>query len=382
VKPGDQIEVTIEKMSLHGGGIARHEGLVVFVEYAAPGDRLRVEVAEIKKSHAFARIKEILAPSEERRDAPCPAFGRCGGCNWQHLKEESQWRWKETLVKEALFRAWGAEFPFLPLVQSPRAFRYRNRIQVKKRKSQIGYFEKGSHLLVPIDDCLLAEESIAQAFPDVKRKPSRQETENWEISLTKEGSTQITSLDDRDLAFSQVNRFVNEFLVQEVLGWSEESDWTEFWDLYCGSGNFTFPFAEKFEDKNGLAVELSPVAIEKAQQETVRRGWSPKRLEFLRSDVGLFLKRASPPKGSLVLLDPPRAGLDESVVRALSASDARVILYVSCDPMTLARDLRRFRESGRWKVERARCFDMFPQTDHVETLVELRIDTSTSHVNV
>ena len=382
-KSGDQFEVTIEKMSLHGGGVARHEGRVLFIEFAAPGDRLRVELTEVKKNHAFARIKEILAPSVERKNPPCPAFGRCGGCNWQHLSEESQWKWKESLVRDALARAWGKEFLFLPMFHSPKEFRYRNRIQLKKHHDQIGYFEKGSHRLVAIDDCLLAEEPLIKSFAELKAKAFAEPAQNWEISLSREGTAQLTSLQERDLAFSQVNRFVNEALVSEVLQWASETEWLHYWDLYCGSGNFTFPLAEQRPKATGLGVELSTSSIEQAQAETKRRGWSPKKLDFYRSDVGIFLRRNAPPANSLILLDPPRAGLDEGIVKALAASEAQTLLYISCDPMTLARDLRRLREvaPSRWKIHRARCFDMFPQTDHVETLVELRIDSSLSNAN-
>lgn len=381
---GDRLEVTIEKMSLHGGGLARVDGRVVFVEHSAPGDRLIVEVTDVKPKHAFARVREILAPSAERRNPPCPAFGRCGGCNWQHLSDDAQAKWKEALVLETLQRAWSGPFEFLPIVRSPHVLRYRNRIQLKKNASAVGYFEKGSHRLVPIEDCLLAEEPLKEGIASLTKKPATAEVRNWEISLTRDGKAALNSMDERDLAFSQVNRFVNELLIAEVLAWAERNDWDEFWDLFCGSGNFTFPLAEKFPKRTGLGVELSSASIDQAQKESQRRGWSPKRIEFFRADVGLFLRRMTPSESALVLVDPPRTGLPEEAARALAFSQAKVLLYISCDPVTLARDLKRIQafRPGRWTLTRARAFDMFPQTDHVETLVELKIDTSTSNVNV
>lgn len=375
---GDQIQVRIEKMSLHGGAVARHDGLVLFVEFAAPGDLLRVEITDLKKNHGFARILEILEPSAERKPAPCPVFGRCGGCGWQHLSDDSQKKWKSELLHETLRKAWPANFEFLPFVASPRSFRYRNRIQLKKDGSQIGYFAKGSHELVAIDDCPLAEDAVIEAFPLLKKQASVSQTpkktgfENWEISLNENSRPEIHSLEDRELFFSQVNRFTNELLIQEVLDWAAESDWSSYWDLYCGSGNFTFPLAERFPKKSGVGVELSESGLRKARAESQRRGWSPKRLEFFRSDVGLFFNRMSPPDNSLVLVDPPRAGLDERVVKALALGRAQRVLYVSCNPMSLARDLQRLRQFApdRWRLKRVRGFDMFPQTEHVETLVE------------
>ena len=384
MKIGDQIEISIDKMSLHGGGVARHEGLVIFVDFSAPGDRLLVEITDLKKNHAFAKIKKILQASLERVEPPCPVFGRCGGCQWQHLKIESQRKWKDQLVREALTRAWGEPFLFHPLVESPTPFRYRNRIQLKKKGADVGYFARGSHQLIPIEDCPLAEEPLIKVLPELRQKKNKHEIENWEISLTPEGQAQIRSLDEREVFFSQVNRFMNDLLVKEVLDWAQARPFSSFWDLYSGSGNFTFPLAEAFPKARGVAVELSDSAVQTAQQTLQKKGWSPKRLEFFKADVGFFVRRASPPEGSLVLLDPPRAGLDESVVQAMAHSQAQQILYISCNPMSLARDLQRFRKESKrpWKLHQARCFDMFPQTDHVETLVELRIDTDPLNVNV
>lgn len=378
MKKGDRVPVTIEKMSLHGGGVARVDGFVLFVDFAAPGDRLLVEVIEVKKNHGFARIVEVASASSERKDPPCPVFGECGGCNWQHLADERQIHWKQTLVQEALAKAGRTPQNFLPIVQSPQAFRYRNRIQLKKRGPEVGYFASGSHRLVPIKDCPLAEDALVPAISALASqapRPQRDEDfETWEISLTSSHQPQIKPLNQRDLAFSQVNRFVNELLIKEVLAWADESKFDAFWDLYSGAGNFTFPMIARFPQSSGLGVELSSSSIQEAQTQTQRLKISPKKLEFYRSDVALFLKRRAPPEGSLILLDPPRAGLDESVVEALAHSRAQTLLYISCNPMSLARDLSRLetKAPGRWTLTRARLFDMFPQTDHVETLVELK----------
>lgn len=365
-------------MSLHGGAVARHDGLVLFIEFAAPGDLLRVQVTEMRKNLGFAKIIEVLEPSSERKDPPCPVFGHCGGCGWQHLSDSSQTAWKSKLLEETLRKAWPDDFEFLPLIESPKSFRYRNRIQLKKKGPRIGYFAKGSHDLVSIDDCPLAEEAVVEAFPRLQgqapnaRAEKKNGFESWEISLNEHGSAEIHSLDERELFFSQVNRFTNDLLISEVLQWASESDWSSYWDLYCGSGNFTFPFAERFPKASGFGVELSESGIQKARVESQKRGWSPKKLEFFRADVGLFLSRMTPAPKSLILVDPPRAGLDEKVIKALALSQAERVLYISCNPMSLARDLQRLRAFAprRWRLKRARGFDMFPQTEHVETLVE------------
>lgn len=379
IKPGDQIQVKIDKMSLHGGGVARHEGFVFFIDYAAPGDELLIRILEVKKNHGFAKIEKIISPSPSRKAPPCPYFGVCGGCSWQHLSDEFQVSTKQVLVRELLEKTWQAPLHFLPLVVGPDRFRYRNRIQLKKKDDQVGYFEPRSHNLVPIDDCLLAEESLIAGLPNLKKQKARTKSnstepfETWEISLSADLKPQIQSLDQRDLAFSQVNRFINEQLINTCLDWSEQVDFDFFWDLYCGSGNLTFPFTKKYKKIKSIGVEYSGTSIGQAQKEALRLGFSPKNLEFFCSDVATFLTRSSPQPKSLLLVDPPRAGLDEKALRAIVNSKAEAIFYISCNPMTLARDLGRIKELNLgWKTGRVQCFDMFPQTEHVETLIELR----------
>lgn len=347
----------------------------MFVEFAAPNDLLLVETIEVKKNHAFAKLIKIIEPGPDRRQAPCPHFGICGGCNWQHLTESSQLAWKNSLVQDELSRKLDIALSLEPICESPKPLRYRNRIQLKKKQDQVGYFKKYSHDLVQIQDCLLAEEPLISLIPKLKSMPTKAqkaEAESWELSLSADQEPSLHSLDDRDLAFAQVNRFVNSLLIEEVLAWSKETVWNELWDLYSGSGNFSFPLLKSNPKARGVAIELSTTAVLKGRKEAEKLGWSPKVLEFFSAKVEDYLVRSLPPTDALVLVDPPRAGLDKRAALDLALVNSRQLLYVSCDPASLARDAQILTLSpgAKWKLRRVRCFDMFPQTDHVETLAE------------
>lgn len=364
-------------MSLGGSGIARHEGLVLFIPLSAPGDRLRVRIVEKKKNFAFAEIVEILQPSNHRINPKCPVFGRCGGCNWQHLSYSEQLHQKQSIVMEQLSRVVDPSTQILPISPSPRELRYRNRIQVHLKGKKWGYFARRSHDLVETEDCWIAEEGLISKLSEVTS--SEQPQDQRRVQVTLHQNLQVTvdndSTDGDDLGFSQVNRFQNENLVKTALDWAEGS-WPEIWDLYAGAGNFTFPLSEKFKKAKMTAVELSSASVQAAQAHLRKANVSPQHLKFMLSDVGIFLRRAVLSSGSLIFLDPPRGGCEADVIRSLASQKFSKILYVSCNPATLARDLALLKSSSsrRVSIKRVQAFDMFPQTDHVEVLTELVID--------
>lgn len=356
------IEVTVEKMSLGGNGIARHQGLVLFIPFSAPGDVLKVEIINQKKNFAEAKIIEILNPSEQRRVAPCPVYGKCGGCNWQHIDYKYQLQQKQKIVEEQLLKFLGTLPRVLPIISSPNEWNYRNRIQIKQKNGKIGFFAKGSHDLVEINNCLIAEDEINQklnsgALPDLER-------------------IELASENDSLEGFSQVNSLQNVNLIQNVLEWAGSEKYTEIYDLYCGGGNFTFPLMGRFPLSKIMAVELSPESVKKAQKIIEAKNISSKKVQFILSDVGFFLKRIVFSEDSLVLLDPPRAGCDPLVIQNLAHQNFKKLLYISCNPSTLGRDLQALQKQSNSKIiiNKVQPFDMFPQTDHIEVLVELFID--------
>jgi 23S rRNA (uracil1939-C5)-methyltransferase len=383
----ETFKVHIEKMAFGGDGIARLTelgGLVLFVALAAPGDELLVKIIEKKKNFARAEIIEIISPGPARAKPPCPYFGPCGGCNFQQLSYEEQLRQKENIVREQLKNHLG-DAQWEPIEPSPRPLRYRNRIQLKYDRPRLGFYARGSHDIVDIEDCLITEDSLAQKIPALKKdlaagkKTAIAKIElllkSADLSSGKAGDdTEIVFEDSpfEGVGFSQVNRFQNEHLIATVLEWAAASSFSTVYDFYAGAGNFTFPLLQRFPQAKTVGVELNPKTVALAQKKISDLALSPKRIEFFLGDVELFLKRTILAENALVLLDPPRAGCSENTLRYLGDQSLTRLLYVSCDPSSLARDLSRLRAQTKpWKVARVKPFDMFPQTDHVETLVEL-----------
>jgi 23S rRNA (uracil1939-C5)-methyltransferase len=389
-KIADPLKVTIEKLAIGGAGIARHDGLVIFVPDSAPGDELLVEITTKKKNFAEAQIKQILSPGPARRTPPCPIADRCGGCNWQHLTEAEQRHQKQILVQETLAKFLpGMTLPFLPFKESPQSLRYRNRIQPKYHQGKFGFFARRSHEIVEAKDCPITEEVLTAEFPVIKKVldqkyASSKDVQRLEIYLDQNESPQwlLMGEEKEGVGFSQVNRFQNEDLLQTALSWSEGSNYTRVLDLYAGSGNFTFPLADKYRSQQIIAAELDPRLVQKAQTQIQASGSLNKRVHYYLSDVELFLKRTRLQPQDLVVLDPPRAGADAFVMKALAHAGVEKIIYISCHPVSLARDLKYFFETQdqvpglkKLKLNRIQCFEMFPQTDHVETIAELAVDT-------
>lgn len=373
---GSELQVSIEKLAVGGAGVARHEGFVFFVADAAPGDELSVEITALKKNFGEARIRRILNGGPARRAPPCPVADRCGGCNWQHIAEEEQRRQKELLVKETLEKFLrGQDFEYLPLKECAQSLRYRNRIQPKFTRQAFGFYARGSHEIVDIQDCPITEKALAQEIPAARTWAQSQKSEGRiEMYLDREQRAHFTFTDQNDegFGFSQVNRFQNEDLVAAVLDWTRGAEYRHIFDLYAGAGNFSFPLMQTL-NRPLTAVELSEKLVGKGRE---LNRFSD--LEFVHSDVEKYLRRTRITPEDLVVLDPPRAGCSEDVMRMLAKARPRKIVYISCHPVSLARDLKRFFEfTGKnasttpMKLRRVQAFEMFPQTDHVETIVEL-----------
>lgn len=385
-----QFKVTIEKLAIGGAGVARHDGLVVFIPDAAPGDEVLVDVVHQKRNFAEARIVTILKPGPSRREPPCPVADRCGGCNWQHLTEEEQRVQKQLMVQDTLTRFLPRhELPFLPLKPSPLSLRYRNRIQPKYQQGRFGYFARRSHEIVDIQDCPITEEALTKTFPQVRAELEKKfakstDVQRLELYLDEKETPRwlLMGEEKEGVGFSQVNRFQNADLIETALSWAEGFEYHRILDLYSGAGNFTFPLADKFRAAQVLAAELDSKLVQKAQTRLQQMKSLSQRVQFYLSDVTLFMKRTRLQSNDLVILDPPRGGADEFVMRSLASGQVKKIIYISCHPVSLARDLKYFFDfqdqlgvSRKLHLRRLQCFEMFPQTDHVETIAELTVDT-------
>ena len=364
-------------MAIGGAGVARSDGLVFFVDFVAPGDRVACEVTLVKKRFAEARLIEVLAPGPSRISPPCPYAGVCGGCSWQQIEYAEQLAQKRSLIESALHKQSGFTNAIVPAVlPSPREFRYRNRVQVHVGASsgEVGFRARRSGRIVDVEDCLIAEIPIARELAALRGEP-RSALGRLELRRLPSGEVRRGVADDSEdgPGFGQVNEPQNQNLVERVTDRFREFAVGQIdlvWDLYAGSGNFTFPLAAAFPNARISAVEWSAGAARAGSERAQAEGLGA-RVAFARDRVENWIASATPDRSIAVLLDPPRVGCDPKLVAALARMPLAFVGYVSCHPATLARDLRAFANAG-WELAALDAFDMFPQTDHVETIAWLR----------
>jgi 23S rRNA (uracil1939-C5)-methyltransferase len=366
--PKDQIEIEIDRLSYDGGrGVGRHEGMVVFIPFSVPGDRLKCEITQVHSSFCEAKIIEILKPSSHRTEPQCPVFGRCGGCRWQNVKYDEQLRQKEGFIRYAL-RDLLLESAEITMVAAPSEYRYRNRIQLHKKRPEVGYYAEGTHDLVAIDDCPIADINLKPAIEQLK---TGYKDGKYEL-IYANSELRIKDLSREGIEFSQVNPGQNINLRHQVMAGLIEGDFKYIYDFYCGSGNFSFQLARAFTKAQIIAVESNDMAIGRAWE--TQQSLKHEKLgtmHFFSDDVAKFLQKVEPTKKTLMVLNPPRAGLQNAVTDKILDLKPQALVYVSCNLSTLARDLNKLKSV--YEIKRIAGVDMFPQTEYVECVVHLSL---------
>ena len=390
LRAGALLDVRVERILPGGVGLAHAEGQTLFVSLAAPGDLARVRVESVRGRAAFASIVEVLEPSDVRAEPPCPYFGRCGGCDFQQLTYEAQLAAKAEIIRDCLRRVAHAEPPGeIEVVPSPEVWRYRSRArwQHDALRRHLGYYERGSHRVCDVADCPVAAPPVAERLARLRGRMSEgtlPQAPEFEAVAGDEGVALDPSVepgDEREQlrriggetyrfdagCFFQINHTLLEPLVAEGLRGTAEGGDTAL-DLYSGVGLFTLPLARRF--RRVVAVEGNSASAAYARRNLSDATLPNARVET--SAVGDWLAHNSSKLGraDFVLLDPPRAGAEPEALRGIIALKPSHISYVSCDPATLARDLRLLLDAG-YSIHSLRAFDMFPQTHHVETVVHL-----------
>lgn len=375
---------------------------MLLAPFVLPGERVKLE--PVKSGGAVsARIVERLSDSPQRIPAPCPYFGKCGGCQYQHSQYEAQLQWKVDILREQFHRVGKFEFPGTIQVVSGPEYGYRNRSQFQMVDGRIGYFEEGSHDLVPVKQCIISSPMINEALTKL-RDLIPNFVRRFEL-FTNETEVQLNVLDTgRPLAkrffeacaqrvngvlsssldykvgddtfhvshssFFQVNRFLIEKMIESVLDGVEAGE--SAFDLYCGVGLFTLPLARRFKKVTG--VELGTSASRDLEFNLERAQVTNVRAVKNQAENWLAAITETP---DFVLADPPRAGLGKLAVAELNRLKPRELVIVSCDPATLARDLAGLLKGG-FEIAGATLIDLFPQTYHLETMVRLRHSGSLS----
>jgi tRNA/tmRNA/rRNA uracil-C5-methylase (TrmA/RlmC/RlmD family) len=383
-------EVTIERILPGGLGLAHAEGLTLFVSLAVPGDVVRVRIDRVRGKVAFASIVEIIQPSPVRVDPPCPYFGSCGGCDFQQLSYQAQLDAKREMIRDCLRRiAQIEEPPEIAVHPAPKQWQYRLRAnwQIDPVTRHMGYFEAGSHRVCDVEVCAVLEPRLQEILGRVRGEiraglisdppkdiraavgagdlsvaPPVAGYGTNDISLSIAGEIYWFNAD----SFFQVNTDLLEALVREAIG---DAAGKLAIDLYCGAGLFTLPLARRFEHVVGVEVNDRATHFAKRNLEGVQL----QNAEIVTRSVGQWLQDFAAQSNAIVdflLLDPPRTGAENIVIKGVLDLMPRHIAYVSCDPATLARDLKKLITAG-YTLNSVAAFDMFPQTHHVETIAHL-----------
>ena len=430
----DELRLSIEKLVYGGDGLAHADGNTVFVPYVLPGEEVRAATKSKQKKLLWADLLEVTSPAKERTTPKCPHFQKCGGCHYQHIPAAEQLRLKKAILRETLSRLGGVSWDGEIVEHSAEPYTYRNRAQWAVRDGMpraLGYFLPESSVILPIDECPVLSPLLAQTFvklQDMTRSASLpagvQEIEAFADSSDKKialniafdkfpkPAEELTSLfrnalpqmesllllDQKKnkfelsgpgyliqeaggyqyrvshLSFFQVNRFLIEDLLKTVVA---DAQGGVALDLYAGVGFFTLPLARTFSKVVSVDANLA------ATRDLLTNAEAAKVTVVSHNEhVEEFLKKTDE-KPTFVMLDPPRAGLGAQAAKDLAELGASEIVYLSCDPSTLARDLavltnsaRKPREiptpGNRYEITEMHLFDLFPQTFHIETLVRLR----------
>ena len=446
VRKGQILEVDVTGYTSEGQGVARVEGLAVFVAGAIRGERVKIKIVHLGHTAAYGEIVEILRPSPHRRTPDCPYAADCGGCVFWHMDYEEELRAKAQRVADALTRIGGLDFPQVPITPGPSVTGYRNKAQypvaLVRGKAQAGFFRQRTHEVIPVERCLIQGPEADQARETVIRwmrenhVPAYDEktgkgllrhiyvrtaratgqvlvclvingdgipqekqlvhnlltdVKNWTtvcLSIHKKPGNAV--LGDKFVtihgpgyiedvlcglrfrlsprSFYQVNRDQAERLYETAIDLAGLTGRETVLDLYCGTGTITLALAKKA--KRVIGVEIIPAAIRDARENAARN--AVENAEFFCADASQAAKQFAQTgiRPDVIVVDPPRKGLDETVVDAMAQMSPEKIVYVSCDPATLARDLRRLETHG-YRTQTAQALDMFPRCAHVETVVLL-----------
>jgi 23S rRNA (uracil1939-C5)-methyltransferase len=450
VAKGEELELHVDSLAYGGNGVARHNGFVVFVRRALPGDRVRARVTKVKRGFAEAVAEAVLEPSPNRVEAPCRHFGACGGCRFQDYAYEQQVAAKETQVRDALVRLGGfVDPPLEPIVPAESQYHYRNKLEYSFTQTDdgaaLGFHRAGRwDEVLAIDECLLTTE-LGNAIRDAVRGWAREEglaaynqvsnegylrhlvvregrntgqalvmlvtapgerfetgyfvevlrrfpevrSVHWAVNDT---PAEVTNLPTKLLwgdeaieeellglrfrirpnAFLQTNTAMAERLYATAREFAALTKEETVYDLYCGTGTIGLALAADALTVWGVEISEEAVAcaIENAGLNEVTNA------AFFAGNVGQSLEELRERAGQpdVVVVDPPRAGLAGKALRRTGALGAQRIVYISCNPTTLASDAKVLRDEFGYTLARCRPVDMFPHTPHIESvsLHELR----------
>lgn len=386
-----EIELLIDNLSNLGAGVGRIDDWVVFVPFSLPGEKVRARVFRNHKSYSEADLIEVIEPSLERVEPPCPLFGECGGCQYQHLNYEAQLQWKRDQVEDLLQHMAGLSIQVNATIASPNTYGYRSKITPHFQKPKNGRIEGIGFLrfgrrqqILDVAQCPIASAPINEKLIEVRKEAQAT------ASTFKKGATLllrdcngVVHTDNRSIAKEQVGELTFRFLAGDffqnnpsilplltsyVAQQCQPSEHPYLIDAYCGSGLFALSCASQFVKVAGVEISESSLDWARSNAETNQI----ENCQFIAASAETIFEQIDfDPQASALIIDPPRKGCDEVFLEQLARFKPARIVYVSCNPATQIRDLGKLQEMGYQLLE-VQPFDLFPQTRHLECVITLQ----------
>lgn len=399
-------DVTISTMTYGGEGLGRlGDGRAVFVPYVLPGEQVRVRLVEDRPRYARGELLEVLQPSPARIEPRCPHFRVCGGCHYQHIPYQDQLELKAGILADQLERIGGlSDLPVLPTIPAPQPWNYRNHIQFHlTQDGKLGYVGANARAIIPVRECHLPEDSLNAIWPQLDFDPIQElervslragmdddfllilesedllapalSVEDLDLSVVHLSPAGVLVLAGSDFillevsgrlfhvsapSFFQVNTPMAAAMVEHILGNVTLDPSHTVLEVYCGVGLFSAFIAPMVARLVG--IESNPYACD----DFVTNLNDFEHVELYQDDAEAVLNNITM-EPDLILVDPPRSGLSKPVLQGLLAQGSSLIIYISCDPATLARDARHL-SAGGYRLIQATPFDLFPQTYHIESI--------------
>ena len=413
LKIDDIVTVKIEGLENEGCGVAKVNGMIVFIPKALVGEKAKIRITEIKKNFARGKVIDIIEPSLKRIKNNCPYYEECGGCNLRHQSDTENLKFKKEKVETALRKIGKIEINVDDVIQSPKNDNYRNKASFKLEKDKIGFYSSGSYQLVDIENCKLLENEINDCLY-VIRNYIKQNKNNVIKEITiKRGNAlgeiliNVYSLDDSDIgivnylieninniktviynekvvfgngyigqitnglmfncsynSFFQVNSMQTEKLYSTAIKLAKLNKNDVVMDLYCGTGTIASILSSYV--RKVIGVEIVENAIIDAKENLKINNIN--NVSFICSDVTKAISKIKE-KIDVIFVDPPRKGIDRKAIAIIKKINPKKIIYISCNPVTMARDLSYLNDL--YNVEKVTPVDMFPKTAHVEAICVL-----------
>jgi 23S rRNA (uracil1939-C5)-methyltransferase len=346
------VDLEIHDVAFGGKGVARDQGKAVFVPFTIDGERVSAKIVREKKQFAEAEVVDLKQTSPHRAEPPCPYFGRCGGCAYQHIDYAHELEIKAHQVRDVLQRIGKlTDVPMRPIIPSPLEYAYRNRITVHADAGLIGYFRRDSHRLIDVERCPIAMDEVNCELAELRSH----DVPDGHYTLRARSGPRV---------FSQTNDAVANALRDLVVDLVPASQGLLI-DAFCGAGFFSKALADKFERVVG--IDWDRFAITAAKESA-----TPKE-SYFDGDVETGLRSAfgnSDANRTIVIVDPPATGLTARVRETIVDLAPATLIYISCNPATLARDLAEL--LARFKIQSVTPLDMFPQTAEIEVVAHLQ----------